>query len=134
MRRGKRRAAAAAEFALVAPLLLFTTLIATDFARVFYYYVAINSCGRSGALYGCQNPTNAANTGAIQTAAKADAVGLSPTPGVSSSTNTASGVTYVAVTVTYSFTTLVTYPGIAHTTNLSRTVQMRVCQSQPDVP
>jgi Flp pilus assembly protein TadG len=130
----KRRAAAAAELGLVAPVLLFTMLIAADFARVFYYYVTINSCARSGALYGCQNPTNCANTSGIQASAKKDASGLSPQPSVPTPTTgtDTSGNPYVSVTVTYSFTTLVNYPGIPHTFNLSRTVQMRVCQSQPN--
>jgi hypothetical protein len=56
-------------------------------------------------------------------------------PTVSSSTGTdANSNPYVAVTVTYTFTTLVNYPGITHSITLSRTVRMRVIQSTPDQP
>ena len=51
---------------------------------------------------------------------------------VSSSTvSDANSDPYVAVTATYSFTTLVTYPGIPHTMPLSRTVKMRVLPGVP---
>lgn len=127
-----RRGAAAAELAFVAPVLVFTTLIAADFARLFYYTVTISSCARNGALYGCLSTPNSKNTSQIATMARADAGSISPTPGVSSSPVTVSGDPYVSVTVTYSFSTIINYPGIPHTVTLSRTVQMRVVQGQPD--
>jgi Flp pilus assembly protein TadG len=132
--RAARRGAAAAELAvIVAPVLAFVLVAGTDFARVFYSYLTITSCARNGALYGCQGTTCSTDTTGIQTWALKDVSGLSSTPGVSSSTGTdADGKPYVAVTVTYTFTTLVTYPGIPHTMNLSRTAQMRVVQSVPD--
>jgi Flp pilus assembly protein TadG len=130
--RGARSGAAAAELALVAPVLVFTTLIAADFARLFYYTVTITSCARNGALYGCLSTANSKNTSQIATAAKTDAGSISPTPSVSSSTGTDSNNDpYVAVTVTYTFNTIITYPGIPHTVTISRTVQMRVVQGQP---
>src|SRR5271156_3880773 len=118
-----RRGMAATELALVlTPVLAFIMVAGTDFTRVFYYCQTITSCARNGALYGCQSTLNSTSTANIQTAALADAAGLSTQPGVSSSTGTdANGHPYVAVKVTYSFTTLVNYPGIAHTVNLSRT-------------
>jgi Flp pilus assembly protein TadG len=127
--RRSRRGAAAAEFAVLLPFLTFLFMVATDFARVFYYAVIVNSCARSGALYGSTGPTYTTDTAGIQNAALADAAAqdVSPTPSVSSATGTDSvGNTFVKVTVTYPFQTVIDYPGIPTSTTLARTVQMRV--------
>ena len=131
-RSARRRGGAAAELALIGPALLFILVAGTDFARVFYCFVTITSCARNGALYGCQDTARSTDTTGIRTAARADAGSLSSLPGVSSSTSTAGGNPYVSVTVTYTFTTLITYPGIPNTVLLSRTVQMRVVQNTPN--
>ena len=61
------------------------------------------------------------------TAATADAGSLSPTPTVSSSNYTDTyGNACVTVTVSYTFTTFVNYPGIPHTSTLSRSVSMPI--------
>jgi Flp pilus assembly protein TadG len=128
-RRRSRRGAAAAEFAVLLPILAFLFMVATDFARVFYYSVIVNSCARSGALYGSTGPTYPTDTMGIQKAALADAAAqdVSPTPSVSSATGTDSaGNTFVTVTVTYPFQTVINYPGIPTSTTVARTVQMRV--------
>jgi Flp pilus assembly protein TadG len=132
--RNGRTAAAAAELAVVAaPLLLFILVAATDFARLFYDYETITDCASNGAFYGCVDATHAADAAGIQAAALADAGGMSPQPSVSSKTTTdANGNPCVQVTVTYTFTTLVGYPGIPSTVSLSRTVQMRVLQDTPN--
>jgi Flp pilus assembly protein TadG len=131
--RPARRGAALAELVVVLTTLVFILVACTDFARVFYSYLTITNCARNGALYGCTSTQHSTDTAGIQAAALTDTSSLSPTPGVSSTTGTdASGNPYVAVTVTYTFTTLITYPGINHTMNLTRTVQMRVAQGQPN--
>jgi Flp pilus assembly protein TadG len=134
-RLGCRRGAALVELVIVGSILAFILVASVDFARLFYAYVTITNCARGGALYGCQSETKKTDTGGIQTAALADAASLSPalvSGNISSSTGSdANSNHYVAVTVTYSFTTLITYPGISHTMPLRRTVQMRVVQSQP---
>jgi Flp pilus assembly protein TadG len=131
--RGGRRGVAAAELALSLSLLAFIMVAATDFSRLFSAYLTITSCARNGALYGCLNSSHSTNTSAIQTAALNDAGSMSSTPTVSSTTGTdTDGNTFVAVTVTYPFTTLVSYPGITNSLTLTRTVKMRVAQNLPD--
>jgi Flp pilus assembly protein TadG len=129
LRRRSRRGAAVAEFAVLLPVLAFLFMVATDYARIFYYAVIINNCARSGALYGRAGPTYATDTVGIQNAALADAAAqdVSPTPNVASTTGTDSaGNPFVQVTVTYQFQTVVNYPGIPTSTTLTRMVQMRV--------
>ena len=43
-----RRAAATAELAVLAPVLVFLMLIAVDFARIFYTAVTVSNCARNG--------------------------------------------------------------------------------------
>jgi Flp pilus assembly protein TadG len=135
-RRAVRRGAAAAELALLGTLMAFILVASTDFARVFYAYLTITQCARNGAVYGSQDATYAAKTSEIKNAAIKDGGSLSPaltTSNVSNPTigTDADGNSTISVTVTYTFTTLVAYPGIPSSTSLSRTVEMRVC---PDVP
>jgi Flp pilus assembly protein TadG len=141
--RGSRRAAAAAELALVLPVLTFLMLATVDFARCFYAYITITNCARNGALWACDPATQSQSPYTTLTqAAQADAQGnLSPLPTVdaatySSTVNGTSSTTavsngYVQVTVRWTFTTLIDYSafGIPHTTNLSRTVCMRMLSS-----
>ena len=49
--RNFRRAVAAAELALLLPVLTMLLVLGIDFGRVFYYYVTITNCARNGALY-----------------------------------------------------------------------------------
>jgi Flp pilus assembly protein TadG len=122
-----RRGAAAVEFALLLPFLLFLFVVAVDYSRVFYYTQVIENCARNGALYAC-DPKAPANYlySSVQQAALADAGNLNPQPTVTSTTGTDSaGNAYVAVTVAWQFKTTTGYPGVPNTINLSRTVQMR---------
>jgi Flp pilus assembly protein TadG len=130
--RTRRRGAAFVELALLlGPILAFIAVAATDFARIFNAYVTVTSCARNGALYGCLDSTYAADTSGIQSAALNDKASLSPAPTVSSSTSAISGTPYVTVTVTWTFSTLINYPGIPSSLTLSRTVTMRVVQDTP---
>jgi Flp pilus assembly protein TadG len=131
-RRGPRRASASVELALIAPPLLFLCLVGGDYARLFYHAQVVAGCARNGAIYGCIDPTHAANTSGISSAALADAPDLSPAPTVTSNTGTDADGDYVEVTATYTFHTVTNYPGIPTTTTLSRTVRMRVAPVVPD--
>jgi Flp pilus assembly protein TadG len=131
-RRGGRPGVAAVEFAILLPLLMFLLLVTIDYCRIYYVTQTINNCARNGALYACDNPTNAVNTAGISSAALADAYNLSPQPTVSSVTGTDADGEYVEVTVACQFQTITTYPGIPSTVNLSRTVHMRVTPVIPD--
>ncbi len=132
--RPARPAAATVELAVLAPFLVFLFVAVLDYGRIFYDSLTIENCARNGALYG-SDPIAAAESpySSITQAALADASNLSPTPTVTSSNGTdSSGNPYVEVTVSYSFQTLVAYPGIPQTTQISRTVQMRVAASTPN--
>jgi Flp pilus assembly protein TadG len=80
--RRSRRGAAVAEFAMLLPFLAFLFMVATDYARIFYYAVIINNCARGGALYASQGPNYMNDQAGIQNAALADAAAqdVSPTP------------------------------------------------------
>ena len=126
-KRTARKGAQVAELAILLPFLAFIFVAAIDYARIFYYYVAVTNSARVGALYGCSNATRAADTAGIKSAAQAEAPDLSSSLDVSSRTGTdSSGNPFVTVTVTYTFTTLTQYPGIPSSATVSRTVQMRV--------
>ncbi len=141
----RRRGHAAAELALLLPFLCLVCLIAVDYARIINAQVKITNCARNGALY-LANQTSystvySGTSGYVQ-AAKADADGLTPLtvtsypdpasvtwpPGANwpSAAKDTYGNPYVTVTVTYTFTTLVNYPGIPSSTTLSRSVSMPI--------
>ena len=87
----------------------------------------------NGAVYASADATTAVDTTGIQNAAEADAGNLDREQlQVTSSTDNSSSPTYVAVTVTYPFTTITHYPGIPKTTNLSCTVRASVLPDTPD--
>lgn len=126
-----RRGAAAAELAVLLPVMAFTLVAATDFARLCRVYAIVTWAARDGALYGSANTANSTNTSGIQSAALADAGDLNPSPTITSTTGTdtdskGNKYTYVQVTATYTFTTFAQIPGIPSTLNLTRTVWMQV--------
>jgi Flp pilus assembly protein TadG len=130
----RSRGAAAAEFALLLPLLCMLFLGTIDFCRVFYYSLTVHNCARNGAMYGGADAAHAVNGSGIVTAAKLDAVSLpnyAELMQVSSSTDSAISPTYVDVTVTYPFSTITRYPGIPRQVNLSRCVRMNVVPTTP---
>jgi Flp pilus assembly protein TadG len=123
------------EFALLIPPLIFFLLGATDFCRLFYYYVTVHNCARNGALWAAdplndplKNPLGLRESryASVDLAAKADAPaamqGQMPPARLWSD---ASG-SNVTVEVTYPFATLVSYPGMPSTVNLTSQVTMRV--------
>ena len=122
--RTARRGVAAAELALLSPLLLVILVGVADFAQVFTYATAITNCARNGALYGSSSPTASTNTAGIQAAALVDAGSLNPT--VKSSTGSDSYGSYVDVTVSYNVTLYCSYLGIADPFTVSSTIRMRV--------
>jgi len=147
-----RRAAAAVEFAVLAPFLAFLFVIAVDWARVFYYSIAVRNCARNGALYLSQKQSakttsspytdsgyvnlyvNSANP--VTAAALADASNLTPTPTVTSTSGSDSYGPYVEVTVSYAFQT-VTHFSVAtfvvpSSTNVTSTVRMYVPPESPN--
>ena len=128
----RRRGAALVELAIALPLLSFVLLVVADFARVFHDYLTITDCSRNGALYASTSTSQSASTyqSGIASSSLADVGGLSPSPTVASATgSSAEGYAYVDVTVAYNFKTLVSYPGIPGSVQLSATTRMRVVPS-----
>lgn len=127
-RRRASRGQALVELALIVPILVLMLAVAADFGRAFTAYIAVSSAAREGAAFGMMSTANAANTGAIQSAALADAPtiwGVAPTVARTSG-NDANGYAFVRVTVAYTFTPIIRIPPIPNSINMTRTVQMRI--------
>jgi Flp pilus assembly protein TadG len=136
----RRRAGAAAEFALITPLLVTMVLGAVDFGRFAYNYIAVTNAARAGASYGMMNnytaSTQSAWTAGITQAAKDEMtqqVGSGNIGSLSVTVTTsqdANGLRRVQVTASYPFTTIVNWQwtgmGLPHTMSLSRKVEMRL--------
>ena len=132
------------ELAVALPLLLVTTVGLVDFGRVGYEAIELENGAHSAAAYGARSKTAAADTAGIQAAAVADMSGDLDTSKVTISTqnycvcpdgssvdcaNQCAGVQpymYLRVDVQKKFQTLLTYPGIPHTIDLTREVEVRV--------
>jgi Flp pilus assembly protein TadG len=150
-RKDKRSGSVMIEFALLFPVMMLMALGTADFARIFYAGIAVANAARAGVQYGTLSPGNAGNFVAMQQAALDDAAnqglngltavatnycgctGSSATiacGGAAFGTCTVGGATtapngYVRVTVTYTYNTLVSYPGIPNAITLTKTATMR---------
>jgi hypothetical protein len=120
--------------AVLLPVLAFLFVITVDFARVFYYTQTIENCARNGALYAADPfAFSRSPYGSVSEAALADASNLSPQPTVNSVYGTdKSGNNYVDVTVTWTFTTITSFPGVPNPDPLTRTVRMRIAPLTPN--
>ena len=147
-----RRAAAAVEFAVLAPFLAFLFVIAVDWARVVYYSIAVRNCARNGALYLSQKQsaktTSSPYTDSgyvnlyansktpVRDAALADAPDLTPTPTVTSTSGSDTYGPYVEVTVSYPFQTVTNFSVakfvVPSNTNVTSTVRMYVPPESPN--
>ena len=126
---------AIAEMAAVTPVLVLLLLAAVDFGRLYYTNIEVVNAARAGAQYGSQSVTTAANAPGMRAAALQDA---SNVPGMSAvgsqcTCETGSNVTacpasyctnspnatFVIVNTTATYSTIVSYPGIPHTTTLT---------------
>jgi TadE-like protein len=100
-----RRGAAAVEVALLLPVLVFSSMMAVDFARVAYVQLALQNCARNGALYefytkaGYSLPSSWTT---LSTAVNADAP-PGTTVTATAATVTLSSYTYITVTATTTF-------------------------------
>jgi hypothetical protein len=149
--RPTRRATATAELALLLPFLMSLFLFAADFARIFYYTITLENAIQNAALFGSQcfdnqNQQFIGNqqywqgpSGQVATQAKAmsefDATNLNPAladSNISITTGTdADGNSVNIVTVTYTFSTLVPYPGVPSQITITRTAQVRIAPANP---
>ena len=137
-RRGRQRThgQSIVEFAFVLPLMLLFLVIAADFGRAYTAYLTISSSAREGATYASRSSDNAANTGEIETRAKAE-VGpdgeiwnepITVTPSDCSSSDP-QGYDCIQVTVDYTFKPIFLIGPIPDEVEMQRTVRMRVLGS-----
>jgi Flp pilus assembly protein TadG len=132
-RKTERRAGAAVEFAALLPFLIFLAVIGTDWARLFYYTIAIESAARTGVLWAADTTSQSESPFTnVTDAALSACPNLSPTPTVTSVSETVDGRPGVRVTVNVQFTTITNLPGVPKTENLVRTVVMRNIPVTPD--
>jgi hypothetical protein len=127
-RRPWRTAAAAAEMAVVLPLLVFLFVMAVDFARAFSCSQVIATCAHNGAMYASGNAKRlllVSAESAAKNAAVAEGANLSPPL---KDTDVAVTITkeLATVTVTYEFSTFSRFPGLPGTVTIRRAVTMRV--------
>ena len=123
----RRRAAAAVELALILPVLCSIAAITIDYSLLFYHWSTITVCAYNGACYASLNPT--ATSSAVSNAALVDASNLTnpaPTVGSPVTSTDSSNNKYVAVTVSYTYTTHFPWPGLPSSVALTRTLQIAV--------
>jgi len=127
-RRGFRRGQNAVELAFAVPILILFLQVAADFGRLFYVYVELNGAARAGAQYGANSVTSAADSSGMVAAAQLGGPnvqnmsvtatqctcmsGTSITACPASYCSAIPTATYVQVTASSSFHTLITYPGL----------------------
>jgi Flp pilus assembly protein TadG len=128
---GRRRGAAAAEFAVLCPLLFIILFGVVDVCRFFYVSMKVTECAQSAATYASSfsvqkgSPYSSAQDAAVKT-------GVSLAPAVdpnnvqiSAPFKDANDNLCITATVTYSFDTI-THLTFGQSIVFSRTVQMRV--------
>jgi hypothetical protein len=147
-----RPAAAAVELAVLLPFLVFTAVISTDWARLLYHTITVESCARNGAMYAADGDM-AARSGQADFGAAAMAECPSVIEGATSTTATSGSTTTITyalpsgevvatiarttttdstgaaafvVNVEVPFKPITRFPGVPNTQAVARSVQMRV--------
>jgi Flp pilus assembly protein TadG len=146
----KRTAAATVELAVLLPFLVLMFLGIVDFGRLFYHSMTVQNALHNAMLFAGQTFDNQ-NQQWIgnnqywqgpggQVSATGDAAGMDgsymtpplDTTQVTTATGTdANGNSVVIVTVSYTFQTLVPYPGIPSQVQIQRSAQIRVAPAVP---
>jgi TadE-like protein len=126
-----RRAVAATELAVLLPFLAFIWVVAIDWARIFYYTVTLEYCARDGAYYASNYPGIYDYT-SLQDAAFGESTNINPQPTVTPTYYTdATGASCVQIDVGYTFNTITNFPAVPSTTNITKTVKMRMAPLLP---
>lgn len=138
-RRRHARGQSVVELALVLPLIALLLVAVCDFARLFYASIGVADAARAGVQYGAQNRATAVDYTGMQQAALNDGSGISNLSATASSFCQCSGTTvscsspgcakpdnFVQVTVSATFDTILTYPGIPQPATLSSTAVIEV--------
>lgn len=154
-RAARRPAAATVEFAVLLPFLLYLGVIATDWARLLYYTITLESCARNGAVYASDSdyaakspytstpdaalseaPTlntgatasTTATSGATTTTTYTNAAGAWCAKVSTTTTTDSTGAAAVICTVEVPFKTFSNFPGVPSSQTLTRSVQMRMAE------
>jgi Flp pilus assembly protein TadG len=148
------RGSALVELAVCLPLLVLLMVGATDFARVFYTSIELNSASRAGAQYGASNLARSGSISGMQIAAtsavnitgvtavatrtcqcaddagtfSALAGGTTCATDVATSCPSKHRVVTVTVTASKTFTSFSNYGGLFSPVELSRTATLRVSE------
>jgi Flp pilus assembly protein TadG len=122
------------ELALILPVLLVAALGCTDLGRFAYSYIAVVNAARAGAGYGMMNTytpaTQSTWTANVQQAAVDEMSGQTGfnSSNLSSTVTTVdegSGDTRILVTSSYTFNTIISWPGIPSSLTLKWTAATR---------
>ncbi|MDE3103230.1 MAG: pilus assembly protein, partial [Chloroflexota bacterium] len=118
------------ETALSLPIMTVMLLGSFEGVRILLAAIALTSGVLAGAEYGALGPTSATDTTGIASAVRQETTpvgGSATNPTVTSSTGTdPSGETYVSVSATYTWSSLVPYPGLPRSITLRRSAVMLV--------
>ncbi|MCH7699188.1 MAG: pilus assembly protein [Chloroflexi bacterium] len=123
------------ELALITPIFLILALGIFDYGRVYFAYVSVTNGARTGADYAaanCDASCDAADIMGIRSAVVAETSELLNTSPTNPTVNVNTGGWFgpdhrnVDVTVNYTFSTLIPWPGLPNTMNVERTVRARV--------
>jgi Flp pilus assembly protein TadG len=127
------------EFGLAFPVLMLVLVGTADFGRIFYTYITVANAAHTGAEYGAASAPKTNDTAGINQAALNDAtdltgVTITSTPfcqcsngsPVNCATSSCSPLRYyVSVTAAKTFHTLIPYPGIPSSSNVTAVAVIR---------
>ncbi len=132
------------EMAIMVSVLALLLVVAADFARLFYVYIAVNSAARAGAQYGSQSVITAADITGMKAAATLDGSNIANLTATASQCTCVGGstvaacpasycaanpqATFVEVDTSATFKTVVTYPGVPSSITLPGKAVMQVQQ------
>jgi Flp pilus assembly protein TadG len=138
------RGQSAVELAFAVPVLVLLLVIGSDYGRIFYASIGVNSAARAGAQYGSQTVITAADSTGMVSAAKTDGSNLLNLTATASQCTCATSTTVAACPTNYCtnapqgtfvevdtqsvFHTILNYPGIPTSTTLSGKAIMQVQQ------
>jgi Flp pilus assembly protein TadG len=129
-----RRGAAAAELAIILPVLVMVVLSCVDFGFFPYNYIALGNAVRAGAAYEMMLNPASLPAGWQSQVKQAVSNEMSLQPGFVPANLTvtappptidAGGIYQFTVTAAYPFQTVISYVGIPHSLTLAQTVTMR---------
>ena len=132
----QRRGVAATELALILPLFLLLVLGAVDFGRFASRVIAVANGSRAGAGFAVMNPYTTTTQSVWATKMKQAVVdemqsmfdsrfGDSNLTVTSLKTNETGSYWRIKVTVVFPFQTILNWPGIPHTVNVTQSTEMR---------